>query len=159
MGNTHTIVQTVPHIVRGAILTVENEAVISFFSDEGSPSYYHYNDSEGRQFYIHLEIDKSRISFPNLDCKDTEISLSKRTYIYIQSGGKMWCGYESFVKIIDKLARYVSDSEFYIGDENDFIDKYVIENGALNYERVHSGSWYDVDKYLAENGTSIRDYI
>jgi hypothetical protein len=69
--------------------------------------------------------------------------------VVIQSGGKMWCGYDNFVEHVRALSPLVQDAVFYVGDEEDYIDEFLIHAGALNHRRVHQGYWRDVEDYLA----------
>lgn len=64
----------------------------------------------------------------------------------------MWCGYERFVAHIEALAPLVVDALFYVGDEEDYIDEFVLTDGRLEYRRVHSGYYLPVRKFLRSRG-------
>jgi len=61
----------------------------------------------------------------------------------------MWCGYENFVVHIGTLASSLEDARFYVGDEEDYIDEFLVVEGELRYKRVHQGYWLDLEGYLA----------
>jgi hypothetical protein len=91
------------------------------------------------------------IEFPNLDGPDVDFGILPGDHIVIQSGGKMWCGYEQFVQLIGQLAPMLEDALFYVGDEVDYIDEFRISDGRLNYQRVHEGYWWSVRDFLRTN--------
>ena len=89
-------------------------------------------------------------SFPNLDYEDRELPVPG-DYLCIQSGAKMWCGYDRFCTEVATIAEHLEDATFYIADEEDFVDRFRIVDGGLQYERCHSGYWYGLEDYLRDN--------
>ena len=101
-------------------------------------------------FYTYIAPPDEHYTIPNMDFDRTPIGSDRESRFIIQSGGKMWCGYEEFCNHIASVAQYLEDARFFIGDEKEFIDEFEIIDGKLNQQRVHSGYWRPVDEYLRE---------
>ncbi|MGY8770568.1 MAG: hypothetical protein ACKVH8_19310 [Pirellulales bacterium] len=99
-------------------------------------------------FYTYVVPADTECSIWNMDGDDIHMGASSRAYFIIQSGGKMWCGYDEFCNHINSVAKYIEDARFFVGDAEDYIDEFAISNGRLIYERFHSGFWIPVDEYL-----------
>ena len=139
MGNQREIRQVNPLRYPGAILRVRSDALL-----ETQRIFENLND----RFYTRVESANGTIGFPNLDGPDTIVEGLVGDFITIQSGGKMWCGYENFTQHISELASLVDDALFYVGDENGDIDMFLIANGALRFKRVYSGPRLTLEDYL-----------
>jgi hypothetical protein len=139
MGNQREIVQVEPRKCRGAALRIRipHEATVIELVQRSQGHYYSYVVPAG-----------SSVVIGNMDGPDTDLGVLGGRYIAIQSGGKMWCGYDAFVTHVRSLAEYVEDALFYVGDENDYIDEFQIRAGTLAYRRVHHGSWRPIEDYL-----------
>ena len=110
-------------------------------------------DPSGRhQFYVSLWPAGEPINFPNLDGPDVSLPAQPSDCLAIQSGGKMWCGYDAFVARVRELAPYLADAVFYVGDEEDYIDEFRLSGGVLEYRRVHSGYYLPVRNFLRSRG-------
>jgi hypothetical protein len=106
----------------------------------------------GGKFYSYVVLAGEPDSLHNMDGPvgqdDEALPPADVLRVAIQSGGKMWCGYDHFVEHVRALSPLVEDAAFYVGDEEDYIDEFLIRSGALNYRRVHQGYWWDVEDYL-----------
>jgi hypothetical protein len=147
VGNQREILQREPSQNQGVILRVlptESERVRDLLKDKKS-------------FYTHFVPAGQVVSFPNLDGPDTVAEKDIVDTVVIQSGGKMWCGYEQFVDLISRIASSVEDALFYVGDEQDYIDEFRIRNRCLQYSRVHQGYWWPLQDFLASTPTAGGD--
>jgi hypothetical protein len=113
------------------------------------------------QFYTFLRRAGEPIQFMNLDgptvdIPDMALASQPRDHVIIQSGGKMWCGYEAFVDHIRALAPHLEGAHFFVGDEIEYIDEFRLCGGGLLYCRVHEGSWRPVDEFIWSLGLSSR---
>ncbi len=90
-------------------------------------------------------------SIPSLDSSPTVLGVLHEPHFVIQSGGKMRCGYENFKSHIALLSAYLPDSMFLLADEEQYIDRYEIVNGALHYRRVHDSGWWDLTDYASKH--------
>lgn len=108
--------------------------------------------AERHRFYILLCPAGEPIDFPNLDGPDVRLGPLPFDCVAIQSGGKMWCGYEAFVTRVQELAPFLTDALFYVGDEEDYIDEFRLSGGVLEYRRVHSGYYLPVRNFLRSRG-------
>ena len=88
---------------------------------------------------------------PNMDGPDTPLPPTSSALFVIQSGGKMWCGYNEFREHIAEAARFVAAAVFFVADENEYIDKYTLEDGKLGVDRVQSGQMPFLTDYLASH--------
>lgn len=86
---------------------------------------------------------------PNLDsaCMISQGAIDSDC-ITIQSGGKMWCGYEKFVVHVRSLAPMLENAQFFVADEEYYIDEFLIVHGELHYKRVQQGFIPDLEEYL-----------
>lgn len=143
MGNQREIIQVEPRQCHGVVVPVRQESArhVQVLVDE----------LEGH-FYTHFTEAHGVVRFPNLDNADTLVTDIQGPHLIIQSGGKMWCGYEHFIQHLRELAPHLGDALFYVGDEEDYIDKFRLSAGSLQHQRVHEGYWWDLPAYLREKG-------
>ena len=145
MGNQREIRQVSPRDGLGVVVPVrlgQVGEVIRLLGDL---------DEQGR-FYTYFAPAGEEISFPNLDGPEVTIRPRPRDQIVIQSGGKMWCGYEAFVGRLRKLAPLLEDALFFVGDEEEYIDEFRLSGGELHYRRVHEGGWLSVAEFIKSLG-------
>jgi hypothetical protein len=143
VGNQREIRQVSPREGLGAAIRVrpsQSDEVRKLLDDA----------TERGTFYTHLSPAGERIEFPNLDGPDVSLDPQPCDHIVIQSGGKMWCGYEAFVGHVSSLAPYLEDALFFVGDEEDYIDEFRLAGGELHYRRVHQGGWLPVSEYIRQ---------
>ena len=50
------------------------------------------------------------------------------------------------------LAPHLENALFFIGDEEDYIDEFLLSDSQLLYRRVHQGYWWPVDDYIRSQG-------
>ncbi|MEY2428064.1 MAG: hypothetical protein QOJ40_949 [Verrucomicrobiota bacterium] len=80
-----------------------------------------------------------------------ELGILDEDCVAMQSGFKMWCGYDNFTTLTETLARHLKDALFYIGDsETCFVDEFQIEGAQLICSRIYEGSWWPLDKFLEQ---------
>jgi len=86
----------------------------------------------------------------NMLSDHTELGYLPGDYLIIQSDGKMWCGYENFIEYLRELSAFLSDVKFYIGDEEGYIDEFIIQTGVLYYKLLRS-DWQmkSLEEFLA----------
>ena len=150
MGNQREIRQVTPREGLGVALKVRDGASADVSLIMGDKSEWH-------RFYTHICPAGEPISFPNLDGPSVTLRPTLRDVVVIQSGGKMWCGYEAFVERVRALAPCLEDALFFVGDELDYIDEFRLSNGELHYRRVHEGGWRPVDEFIRSLGLGIND--
>jgi|GEM_PF-3462040 hypothetical protein len=140
MGNQREIRQISPtHRLGVAIRILDDcESIVSTFVNEREPGHFYT--------YIARANEGGRIY--NMDGDGIDLGILRHPTFIIQSGGKMWCGYDAFHDHIATVAEYLADAAFLVGDENDYIDEYRITNRSLYYQRVHSGYWMPIDAYI-----------
>ena len=143
MGNQREVKQTEPLLCCGALLRIRPGAELKMRETL---------DALKSRFYTWVLDAEGPVSFPNLDGQDTEIGPQLGAFVVVQSGGKMWCGYPSFIEHISELAPLLEDAVFYVGDEEDYVDEFRIHSGGLFYRRVHEGGWVPVTDYLLAEG-------
>lgn len=142
MGNTREIRQLPLTENYGVVLNIrpnKEKNVIKLLKEKENITFYTYYIPPYEEGLIY-----------NLDSDDLSLDKSEIHRLVIQSGGKMWCGYNNFCIHIRKLARYLENSEFLIGDEINYIDQFSIRNGELIIERVHSGYWISIDTFIKQ---------
>lgn len=144
MGNQREIRQVEPRSSLGVVLKILPDKADAVRDLLGQFAKGH--------FYTLLIPAGESVAFPNLDGPNVDLGLLPGEHLAIQSGGKMWCGYEDFVDHVRQLAPFVEEGLFFVGDEEDYIDEFRIRSGKLNYSRVHSGSWWPVDDFLRTRG-------
>lgn len=145
MGNQREIRQVSPREGLGVIIPVRPghaSEVTQLLGD---------NDEQCR-FYTYFQRAGDPIEFPNLDGPDVALSPRRQDHIVIQSGGKMWCGYEAFVDLVRALSPHLEDALFFVGDEEEHIDEFRLSGGGLHYRRVHEGCWRPVDEFIQSLG-------
>jgi len=151
MGNQREIRQVAPRTGLGVIVPVRDghsdqvESIIKTSKERGS-------------FYTYFCPADEPIEIANMDFEpDIRQPPSEYDHVAIQSGGKMRCGYEQFVDHVRELAPHLEDAHFFVGDEEDYIDEFLLKGGQLHYTRVHQGFWWDLEDFLAprrvEDGT------
>jgi len=145
VGNQRAILQIEPRHCRGAVIRVQPgyaEQVRTLLEPLAG------------EYYTYFRPAGSSVSFPNLDGPDVDLGILHRDHVVIQSGGKMWCGYDKFVDHIRGLASCLEDALVFVGDEEDYIDEFRIRDGQLHYRRVHQGGWRPVEDFLADRASS-----
>lgn len=129
MGNQHEVRQLRPFVVRwGAAIPVRPgcfEALLSRFD-------------ELRDYRLIPIRSTGVLEFPNLDHANVHLERAGE-FLCVQSGAKMWCGYEAFIAQVAELGPSLEDALFYVADEEDFVDRFSIQDGVLDHRRVHSG--------------------
>lgn len=105
-------------------------------------------------FYTYLAAADEERTIHNMDVGDCGLGRLRRPTFIIQSGGKMWCGYDAFREHIATVSRYLTDALFLVGDEYDYIDEFRIADRTLQYRRVHSGYGMSLDEYLRQHDSS-----
>lgn len=144
MGNQRSIQQTEPFRCRGAVLRVRPGA---------GPVVETWLDAHDR-FYTHFYAAGEEVSLPNLDGDRTSLGGLPGEHVVVQSGGKMWCGYDAFVDNLRHLAPHLEDARFLVADERTRIDEVRVHAGRLLVERVYDGGWCRLDDFLAREGIS-----
>jgi hypothetical protein len=141
MGNQREIIQIEPRKCHGAAIRIRIDDInaIQALIEKG-------------HFYTNLCLEGKPVEFPNMGDPDTHLGYLSGNYLTIQSGGKMWCGYEAFVEHIRALSPFLEDALFYVGDEEDCVDEFRIQAGELHYQRVYEGSGSHLQSYLASKG-------
>ena len=147
MGNQREIIQREPSENRGVILRV-----LPGQSHSVRELLHGLDDPPG--FYTHFISAGDALTFPNLDGPDTVAGKAEVDTLVIQSGGKMWCGYERFIELVRRVAASVEDALFYVGDEEDYIDEFRIRSRCLHYARVHQGCWRSLDDFFKSRAPS-----
>jgi hypothetical protein len=143
MGNQREIRQVFPVVQLGVAIPIRDGFADTIANILGQSAKGH--------FYTYLAPPDEEYTIPNMDFGDTPIGRSRVSRFIIQSGGKMWCGYEAFCGHIASVAQYLADALFLVGDEEDYIDQFSISDGEMNYERVHTGCWRPVEDYIREH--------
>ena len=143
MGNQREIRQVLPVAQLGVAIPIRDG-----FADTIASMLAQYRKGH---FYTYLAAPDEDYTISNMDFEDTPIGRSRVPRFIIQSGGKMWCGYEAFCQHIAAVAQYLEDALFFVGDEEDYIDRFSISDGAMNYQRVHAGCWRSVGDYIREH--------
>jgi hypothetical protein len=101
---------------------------------------------ELRDYRLIPERSTGILEFPNLDHADVRLERTGE-FLCVQSGAKMWCGYENFVAKVAELSPCLEDALFYVADEEDYVDRFSIQDGRLNYSRVHAGHWWPLNDF------------
>ena len=107
------------------------------------------------RFYTYFYPAGVPVAFPNLDGPDVSLGPQPCDHVVIQSGGKMWCGYDAFVDRLRALAPHLSDAHFFVGDEEEYIDEFRLSTGHLHYRRAHEGGWRPVDEFIRSLGMGV----
>lgn len=141
MGNQRTVRQTEPFRCRGAALRVRPGA---------GPVVDAWLDAHDR-FYTHFCAAGEEVAFPNLDAEPTSLGRLPGEYVVVQSGGKMWCGYDAFVDNLRHLAPHLEDARFFVGDEQTRIDEVRVHASRLLVRCVYEGSWCPLDDFLRDH--------
>ena len=139
MGNQHEVRQLEPFLVRwGAAIPIKAG---------------HWNEllaktEELQRHSMFVAQSNGAFEIENMDYGPVRVERGGE-FLAIKSGGKMWCGYRAFIDLLTSLARLLENAEVYVADEQDFVDRIVIRAGRLEYERVHSGSYFGLDDWPA----------
>ena len=136
MGNQRMIQQVSPRAGPGVAIPVVRpghvEEITRLLGD----------DDQRCQFYTYFYPAGEPVDFPNLAGPDVALGLQPCAFVGIQSGGNMvGCGYEAFVDHVRALAPHLSDTHFFVGDGEDYIDEFRLSGGHLHYRRAHQGGW------------------
>lgn len=142
MGNQREVRQLRPSAHLGVAIPIRNGCA-------GTISDILAQHDQGH-FYTYLAAPHEDCLIQNMDSCETVIGRSHTHRLVIQSGGKMWCGYDAFCNHIACLAKCLENALFFVGDEEYYIDQFLIEAGSLILTRVHSGCWRPVDEYIRE---------
>ena len=142
MGNLREIRQVAPTQNLGVAIPIRDPCVQSVADILAQHKSGH--------FYTYIADRDEATTFPNMDGDDTRLAPSTSARFIVQSGGKMWCGYDSFCGHIADAAKYLHDAQFFVGDDEHYIDEFQITDGQLSLQRVHSGGWRALDQFLAE---------
>jgi hypothetical protein len=145
VGNQREIRQVSPREGLGVVIPVRP-------GHSGAVTQLLDNDDEKSRYYTYFQPAGEPIEFPNLDGPDVALGPQPRDHVAIQSGGKMWCGYEEFVDHVRLLAPHLEDAFFFVGDEEEYIDEFRLSDGQLHYRRVHEGGWRPVDEFIRSLG-------
>ena len=139
VGNQHEVRQLEPFLVQwGAAIPIK----AGFFDNlQGKMA-------ELQRHYMFVERSDGAFQIVNLDYDSAHIERTGE-FLCIQSGGKMWCGYRAFIDLLTSLAPQLENATLYIADEQDFVDRIVINAGSLKCERVHFGFGYPLDDWPA----------
>lgn len=141
MGNQREIRQVSPRKGLGVVIRVRpghSDEVTQLLGD----------NNEKCRFYTHFHPAGEPIEFPNMDGPNVALGPQSQDHVVIQSGGKMWCGYEAFVTHVRALAPHLEDALFFVGDEEEYIDEFRLSGEELCYRRVHEGGWRPVDEFI-----------
>ncbi|MBN7135164.1 hypothetical protein A7A76_10395 [Lysobacter enzymogenes] len=141
MGNQREIRQVSPRDGLGVVIAVREGRRDEVLRVLG--------DTSVRHFYTFFCPAGVRIAFPNLDGPDVDQDPQDCDVVVIQSGGKMWCGYEAFVQSLRELAPFLEDAKFFVADEDWLVDEADLRDGVLHFRRVGEG-YVDVTSFLAE---------
>ncbi|MGL6074619.1 MAG: hypothetical protein ACRC8S_10705 [Fimbriiglobus sp.] len=145
MGNQHEFRQLTPRKGLGVVIPIRLGHTPDVDRILGEPT-------ERYRFYISIVPAGETIEVDNLDWGMRRLDAQPYDCVTIQSGGKMWCGYDVFIQRIRDLAPFLDDALFYVGDELDFIDEFRLIDGALHRQRLHRGYYLDVRKFLRSRG-------
>ena len=143
MGNQHQIIQTEP-------FKTDFGAAIKIQSGKCSKVHAIYRSLENKCYTYIQSLESNEVfEIGNLDGPDEKITGSG-DYLVIQSGGKMWCGYENFISAIENYSQFLEEAIFYVGDEYaGFVDEFVINGERLEYMRLDEG-YVNLDEYLKD---------
>jgi hypothetical protein len=137
MGNQHEVRQMKPFFVQwGAAIPIkpgQSKALLGTVTDL-------------QDYRMRVEHSDGTFEIQNLDYENVHIERAG-DFLCIQSGAKMWCGYQAFLTALSALAGFLDDALIYIADELEFVDQLVIGQGALQVTRVHSGSGCSLDDW------------
>jgi hypothetical protein len=148
MGNQREIRQVSPREGLGVVIAVRvgrRDEVLRVLGD-----------TSVRHFYTFFYPAGARIAFPNLDGPDVDQDPQDFDVVIIQSGGKMWCGYEAFVQNLCELAPFLEDAKFFVADEDWLVDEADLRDGVLHFRRVGDG-YFDVTSFLEERRAGTTD--
>jgi hypothetical protein len=101
-------------------------------------------------FYTYFCPAGEPIEILNMDGPTVCLGPFNRDYVVIQSGGKMWCGYAEFIERIRSLCPHLEDALFFVADEENYIDEFLIKDGRLQYQRLLQGAAWNLTSFLAE---------
>jgi hypothetical protein len=141
VGNQREIRQVSPREGRGVVIPVQ-------VGHSGEVRRLWGDVNQQCRFYTYFRPAGEPIEFPNMDGPAVVLGSQSRDHAVIQSGGKMWCGYEAFVDHVRALATHLDDATFFVGDEEDYIDEIRLSGGKLYYRRVHEGGWRPVVEFI-----------
>jgi hypothetical protein len=138
MGNVHSIVQVRPaQSRRGAAILVR--------PDRRTALRELHEAVGGKEFYTYLHTVPISFAISGVNGLDGEFR-DELLYLVIQSGGKMWCGYEDFAATIARFAPALDDAMFLVGDEDvGFVDEYTIVDGSLQRRRIAEKDWHPIE--------------
>lgn len=105
MGNQREIRQIAPTQNLGVAIPICDQCVQSIADILAQHETHH--------FYTHIAPPGDATSFPNMDGDDTRLAASTTARLIIQSGGKMWCGYDAFCGHIADISQHLHDAHFF----------------------------------------------
>lgn len=143
MSNVHALQQVRPYRCQGCILRVHTSFI---------DAVEHLLTSLHGRYHSYFAAPNDRVAILNLHAADTIMPVLPGAYVVLQSGSKMRCGYEAFIAHMRHLAPFVADAAFYVADEEDYLDQFVLRDGQLHYQRGLEGASWNLDAYLAQEG-------
>ncbi len=148
MANCRTIRQVSPRAGLSVVIAVRPGRAAEVDRLLGDPD-------ERFRFYIHLIPAGQPIEFKNLVGGYVDLGPQPQDHVIIQSGGKMWCGYEAFVERVRSLAPHLEDALFFAGGGEDFyIYEFRLSGGELHYRQLPEWNWQDVEALIPSPGVS-----
>lgn len=139
MGNQREIRQISPRFGIAALISIR---------EAHAPQVRAILGHDAAHFYMRLlPANRSAILY-NLDLEPVTLNAQPLETLHIQSGGKMWCGYERFQEIVGELAPHLHDATFFVGDEISRIDRFDIVMGELSVTCVHDEYWIDLEEFM-----------
>ena len=147
MGNQREIRQTFPEVRLGVAIEIRNGALPAVKSI--------LNRYKPSNFYTSILPAGIRDVMPNLDFGNTIMEPAPFARLTIQSGGKMWCGYDEFRDHIAELAPHLHNATFFVRDDHGDIDEFRIIDGMLLFCRVCSDCCLLLDEFLIDRFPGI----
>lgn len=139
MGNQREIRQFSPRLGISALISIRDGHATQVRAILGHDTAH---------FYMRLLPANCSMVLHNLDLGPVTLNAHALETLHIQSGGKMWCGYERFQEVLSELAPHLHDATFFVGDEVSRIDRFDIAMGELLVTCVHDEYWIDLEDYM-----------
>jgi hypothetical protein len=129
VGNQREIRQVSPREGRGVVIPIQ-------VGHSGEVRRLLGDVNQQCRFYTCFRPAGEPIEFPNMDGPAVVLGSQSRDHAVIQSGGKMWCGYEAFVDHVRALATHLDDATFSSGTRKTISTSFSCL--AVNYTTVAS---------------------